>query len=463
MKNLKRKIIFILSLAFGLNFISNIDLYSVKRKREYNPKEEPSSKKRKLNFNFDFSDILINNILPCMASLTNIKDLAKSILQFAKLNKNNLYKINPKLQLLKKLYNTVKNSNIQNKISILSNTSPLFLLCIPEIKQQINDDKEFKQIFFDIFNINKKGFLRTRNPFTNQTLLHFLVEHSYEQVYKEILNSTFIYLNTKDLIQRDGYNNNILHLTIMSGNNYILNKIITELKNNKKLKQLINQKNRSGFTPLGLAQNKTNQETIKILKNNGAIETFQNISQIDTDLINAARSGDLEQVEKLLKHPNINVNAQNNYGKTALIWASFKNYKEIVKELLQHPNINVNAQKNYGYTALICASDCGHIEIVKELLKHPNINVNAQDNNDNTALIWASYFGYKEIVKELLQHPNINVNAQDNNDNTALIWASYFGYTEIVKELLQHPNINVNAQNNNDDTALEIAKKNMLM
>ena len=198
MKNLKRNLIFILSLAFGLNFISNINLYSMKRKKE------PHYKKRKFYSKFDFSDILTDNVLPCMASLTNVNDLTKSILQFAKLNKNYLYKTNPKLKLLNKLYNIVKNTKIHNKILILNNVSPIFLLCIPEIKQQINDDKEFKQIFFDIFNINKKGFLRTRNPFTNQTLLHFLVEHSYEQVYKEILNSTFIYLNTKDLIQMDG-------------------------------------------------------------------------------------------------------------------------------------------------------------------------------------------------------------------------------------------------------------------
>ncbi|MCK4650729.1 ankyrin repeat domain-containing protein [Candidatus Babeliales bacterium] len=457
MKNLKRKIIFILSLAFGLNFISNIDLYSVKRKREYNPKEEPSSKKRKLGF--DFSDILINNILPCMASLTNIKDFTKSILQFAKLNKNNLYKINPKLQLLKKLYDNIKNSNIQNKISILSNTNPVFLLCIPEIKQQINDDEKFKKIFFDIFNINKKGFLRTRNPFTNQTLLHFLIQHSNKKVYEEILNSIFIHLNKKDLIQMDGQSNNILHYVSMSGNNHILNKIIIKLKKHNKLHQLINQKNGYDFTPLRIAQYQNNQNIIDILRENEAVETSQGITKIDLTLLNAIDKKNLEQVRNLLQNPNINVNIQRN-NDSALLWASSKGYTEIVKELLKHPNINVNIQGDYyGETALIYASFFNHTEIVKKLLQHPDINVNAQNNGGETALIYASFLDHTEIVKKLLQHPDINVNAQNNNGETALITSLFFDHTKIVKELLQHPNININTQNNDGKTALEITKK----
>ncbi|MCK4650728.1 ankyrin repeat domain-containing protein [Candidatus Babeliales bacterium] len=443
MKNLKRKIIFILSLAFGLNFISNIDLYSVKRKREYNPKEEPSSKKRKLGF--DFSDILINNVLPCMASLTNIKDLAKSLLQFAKLNKNNLYKINPKLQLLKKLYNTVKNSNIHNKISILSNTSPLFLLCIPEIKQQINDDKEFKQIFLDIFNINKKGFLKTKNPFTNQTLLHFLVEHSYEQVYKEILNSTFIYLNTKDLIQMDGQSNNILHLAAKSGNNHILNKIIIELKKYNKLHQLINQKNGNGFTPLGIAQYHNNQNIINILRENEAVETPQGITKMDQILLNNSffGFGHTEIIKKLLQHPDINVNVQdNNFLNTnILIQASNNNNTEIVKLLLNNPYINVNTKDNYNNTALMYAVKNGFTKIVTLLLKHPDINLNTQNNQGFTPLIIAANNTNVEIVELLLQHPNINIAIKNNKNQTALNIAQErknYAITQLIKEKIKY-------------------------
>ncbi len=46
-------------------------------------------------------------------------------------------------------------------------------------------------------------------------------------------------------------------------------------------------------------------------------------------------------------------------------------------EILKHPNIDVNAQDSWSTTALMRGTINGRINFVKELLKHDKINVNA--------------------------------------------------------------------------------------
>ena len=83
-------------------------------------------------------------------------------------------------------------------------------------------------------------------------------------------------------------------------------------------------------------------------------------------LIEYIKEGDIGNfAELLLKDPNINVNhPDKNYGRTALICASFIGNSECVELLLKHPNINVNHADIEGFTALMRASSKGHTECV---------------------------------------------------------------------------------------------------
>jgi ankyrin repeat protein len=74
--------------------------------------------------------------------------------------------------------------------------------------------------------------------------------------------------------------------------------------------------------------------------------------------------GLLHVVELLLKQPGIDVNHADEYGYTALIWASVKGHLNIVELLLEQPGIDVNHKNNNGDTALILASQNGHVTIV---------------------------------------------------------------------------------------------------
>ncbi len=106
-----------------------------------------------------------------------------------------------------------------------------------------------------------------------------------------------------------------------------------------------------------------------------------------TDLINACDYHNVDEVKFILENRDkINPNLQDNYGYTALIYASYKGYTEIVKLLLQYKNysekINPNLQNDCNITAIIYASYHSYTEIVKLLLNYENyserININLQ-------------------------------------------------------------------------------------
>jgi ankyrin repeat protein len=83
------------------------------------------------------------------------------------------------------------------------------------------------------------------------------------------------------------------------------------------------------------------------------------------------------------------------------MWASRNGLKEIVQLLLKHECINVNQQNNDGRTALMLASFVGHKEIIEMLLKHKDIQTTQQDEKGFSALRWAIERGHKEIAKIL--------------------------------------------------------------
>lgn len=103
-----------------------------------------------------------------------------------------------------------------------------------------------------------------------------------------------------------------------------------------------------------------NQEHRQSETFNRSLDASRNINARDNyvytvQLIEAARNGRLDIVNRLLENPNIDVNAKDYYGYTALIWAADKGRLDIVNRLLQVPYIDVNAKSNHGKTALYYA------------------------------------------------------------------------------------------------------------
>ena len=90
--------------------------------------------------------------------------------------------------------------------------------------------------------------------------------------------------------------------------------------------------------------------------------------QLGPKLIEAAKTGNVAQVRKLLKIKYTAVNAADTGGRTALIWAVINRKIEVVKELLKNEKVDVNAAATNGYTALMVAAENNNIEVVKLIM-----------------------------------------------------------------------------------------------
>ena len=141
---------------------------------------------------------------------------------------------------------------------------------------------------------------------------------------------------------------------------------------------------------------------------------------------------------KLLVKYNVDVNAKDSYGRTALLHTKSI---DIVRLLIDN-DADVNARDNNGKTALLHTNN---IEIAKLLIDN-GADVNARDNNGKTALLHANNI---EIAKLLIDNGS-DVNVQDSNGKTALLHANNI---EIAKLLIDNGS-DVNVQDSNGETPL---------
>ncbi|HLB94224.1 MAG TPA: ankyrin repeat domain-containing protein [Candidatus Babeliales bacterium] len=134
----------------------------------------------------------------------------------------------------------------------------------------------------------------------------------------------------------------------------------------------------------------------------GDVNRYAALSQAEKDakLIDAAaEDGSLEKA-RLLLGAGADVNAQNQFGYSALMTAAVRGDVEVV-QLLLAAGANVNMQNRDGYSALMTAARNKHVEVVRLLLA-AGANVNVQDHDGYSALTWAVIRGHVAVVQLLL-------------------------------------------------------------
>ena len=114
------------------------------------------------------------------------------------------------------------------------------------------------------------------------------------------------------------------------------------------------------------------------------------------DLIKACKRGDTECIKRRLCGL-VDVNFQDQYGKTALMWACVTSHPDIVKLLCEH-GANPDIQDNSRFTALMWAIINHRSSIVQELC---TCNLELKDHGGRTALTWAVTVNDYECVKQL--------------------------------------------------------------
>lgn len=151
-------------------------------------------------------------------------------------------------------------------------------------------------------------------------------------------------------------------------------------------------------------------------------------------LIEAAKHGDLKQVQDLINNNGADVNFSDANGLTALHWAIKSNHNQVVNFLINLPNTTLNQRsKNDGYTPLIIATLFKRTNIMKLLLDR-GIPINDKDDNGYTALMHAVQQGDVGIILFLLQR-RASMTETDNRGYTILSIAGHAGQVEVIRLL----------------------------
>jgi hypothetical protein len=117
--------------------------------------------------------------------------------------------------------------------------------------------------------------------------------------------------------------------------------------------------------PLDVAVQQAQVEMVELLLAKGAKCHGQEMAQAAFARI---PKHSLAMVTALLK-AGADVNSRDEYGHTALLWASYRGNKDLVTLLLTQPGIKVDQTNVDGDTALMAAAENGHTEVVEMLLK----------------------------------------------------------------------------------------------
>ncbi|KAJ2913189.1 hypothetical protein MD484_g7238, partial [Candolleomyces efflorescens] len=155
-------------------------------------------------------------------------------------------------------------------------------------------------------------------------------------------------------------------------------------------------------------------------------------------LLEATKAGQLSIVEMLLEYAD--VNAADDFGRTALAEAATRGYLDIATLLLSREDILVNKG---SHPPLITASRRGYSSIVQLLLHHHDIDVNVQDADGQVSLAWAIDAEHWDVADILLAMPTIDVN---RGTCPALIKACSKGHENLVERLLEREGIDVNVE-----------------
>ncbi|XP_031458093.1 cyclin-dependent kinase 4 inhibitor C [Cyrtonyx montezumae] len=147
------------------------------------------------------------------------------------------------------------------------------------------------------------------------------------------------------------------------------------------------------------------------------------------ELASAAAKGDLVQLTNLLQK-NVNVNAQNGFGRTALQVMKLGN-PEIARRLLMS-GANPNLKDSTGFAVIHDVARAGFLDTLQTLLEF-HADVNIEDAEGNLPLHLAAQEGHVRVVEFLLRRTPSRVAHQNRRGDTALDLARLYRRSAVVR------------------------------
>lgn len=216
----------------------------------------------------------------------------------------------------------------------------------------------------------------------------------------------------------------------------------------------LNNKDRDGLVPLGLAVKRGHEEVVKALLRDREAEANPAAEPGDATVPNGSQSDTSGPSGK--KHPTkVQLEATDEDGRTMLVVAAQSGFTGIFEALVK---AGANTEVTYGKSETILMHICryGHLDVAKKLFDlRDNISVDAVDQDQETALHKASSGGHVQLVKFLVDK-EANVNVEDSQTWTPLHKACEQGHLEVVQTLLGK-RADATARNSGAMNALHIA------
>jgi serine/threonine-protein phosphatase 6 regulatory ankyrin repeat subunit B len=175
-----------------------------------------------------------------------------------------------------------------------------------------------------------------------------------------------------------------------------------------------------------------------------------------------ASNGENLEIVEMLVNAGASIDIKNAQEFTPLHFAVLSDRNNIVRFFITQNPESINTAGFYGRTALHFASDWGNLEMVKMLVE-AGAKIDIQDNEGNTPL-------HKVIIQDntnfevvqMLVKAGAPIDIQNNNGSTPLyVAAGKDDNNSIIEFLIAQPQINpetLNAKNRDGATALHIAK-----
>lgn len=210
----------------------------------------------------------------------------------------------------------------------------------------------------------------------------------------------------------------------------------------------------SNLTPLHCACAIAGVECARILLSDRRVDVNASDGRGRTALsISACRSEGI--LRQLLSRPDLNLNALDGCGASALYNAAFTGCLATVALLLADPRTTLGVGDR---SAVLGAARGRQWRILIRLLADPRADVNARARDGKTVLHVAVCHECANGVRQVLADPRIDADARDENGDTALATAVAAGSREhVVRDMVSFPRLDPNAKNSRGMTPLHLA------